>query len=115
MACVCSGLRSLTFSKMIGLRRDTNPQSLMRKKRLIWMMLKLFSAIQTKLYNFWFFHTLFPDQSVQCNILSFIFFLQKYEVTEKKEVKQPVTMNAFELISMSRGLNLGNLFDSEQV
>uniref|UniRef100_A0A7N0UY87 non-specific serine/threonine protein kinase n=1 Tax=Kalanchoe fedtschenkoi TaxID=63787 RepID=A0A7N0UY87_KALFE len=38
---------------------------------------------------------------------------EKYEVTEKKE-EQPVAMNAFELISMSRGLNLGNLFDSEQ-
>jgi hypothetical protein len=34
-------------------------------------------------------------------------------VTEKKE--EPVTLNAFELISMSEGLNLGNLFDSEQV
>jgi hypothetical protein len=35
-------------------------------------------------------------------------------VTEKKE-EEPVTLNAFELISMSEGLNLGNLFDSEQV
>lgn len=33
---------------------------------------------------------------------------------EKKE-EQPVAMNAFELISMSKGLNLGNLFDTEQV
>eukprot|EP00253_Pinus_taeda_P000653 PITA_00653 len=31
-------------------------------------------------------------------------------VTEKKET-QPVLMNAFELISMSQGLNLGNLFE----
>lgn len=29
---------------------------------------------------------------------------------EKKE-EQPVAMNAFELISMSKGLNLGNLFE----
>lgn len=35
-------------------------------------------------------------------------------MTEKKET-QPTAMNAFELISMSRGLNLGNLFDVEQV
>jgi hypothetical protein len=35
-------------------------------------------------------------------------------VTEKKE-EQPVAMNAFELISMSKGLNLANLFDIEQV
>lgn len=35
-------------------------------------------------------------------------------MTEKKE-QQPVAMNAFELISMSKGLNLGNLFDAEQV
>ena len=35
-------------------------------------------------------------------------------MTEKKE-EQPVAMNAFELISMSKGLNLGNLFDVEQV
>jgi len=35
-------------------------------------------------------------------------------VTEKKE-EQPTSMNAFELISMSKGLNLENLFDTEQV
>lgn len=40
--------------------------------------------------------------------------LQEHHVTEKKE-EQPVAMNAFELISMSKGLNLGNLFGSEQV
>ncbi|KAK6144111.1 hypothetical protein DH2020_020931 [Rehmannia glutinosa] len=38
---------------------------------------------------------------------------EEYHVTEKKE-EQPVAMNAFELISMSKGLNLGNLFDVEQ-
>lgn len=37
---------------------------------------------------------------------------QEYHVTEKKE-EQPTPMNAFELISMSRGLNLGNLFDEQ--
>jgi 5'-AMP-activated protein kinase catalytic alpha subunit len=40
---------------------------------------------------------------------------QENHVTEKKEEEQPTAMNAFELISMSRGLNLGNLFDGEQV
>ena len=35
-------------------------------------------------------------------------------MTEKKE-EQPVAMNAFELIAMSNGLNLGNLFDADQV
>jgi hypothetical protein len=34
-------------------------------------------------------------------------------VTEKKE--EPVTLNAFEVILMSEGLNHGNLFDLEQV
>ncbi|CAA2992202.1 CBL-interacting kinase 32 [Olea europaea subsp. europaea] len=38
---------------------------------------------------------------------------EEYLVTEKKE-QQPVAMNAFELISMSKGLNLGNLFEAEQ-
>ncbi|KAL8527357.1 hypothetical protein ACS0TY_005284 [Phlomoides rotata] len=38
---------------------------------------------------------------------------EEYHVTEKKE-EQPAAMNAFELISMSRGLNLGNLFDVAQ-
>ncbi|KAI3461177.1 hypothetical protein Pfo_017840 [Paulownia fortunei] len=38
---------------------------------------------------------------------------EEYHVTEKKE-QQPAAMNAFELISMSKGLNLGNLFDVEQ-
>lgn len=31
---------------------------------------------------------------------------------EKKE-EQPTAMNAFELISMSKGLDLGNLFDEK--
>lgn len=35
-------------------------------------------------------------------------------MTEKKE-EQPAAMNAFDLISMSKGLNLSNLFDVEQV
>jgi len=35
-------------------------------------------------------------------------------VTEKKETR-PVTMNAFELISMSQGLNLSGLFESKEV
>lgn len=35
-------------------------------------------------------------------------------MTEKRE-EQPTAMNAFDLISMSKGLNLGNLFDVEQV
>ncbi|XP_047973489.1 CBL-interacting serine/threonine-protein kinase 3-like [Salvia hispanica] len=38
---------------------------------------------------------------------------EEFLVTEKKE-QQPAAMNAFELISMSKGLNLGNLFDDEQ-
>ncbi|WCJ20578.1 CBL-interacting protein kinase 3 [Euphorbia peplus] len=38
---------------------------------------------------------------------------EEYHVTEKKE-EQPTTMNAFDLISMSKGLNLENLFDAEQ-
>ncbi|KAI3936084.1 hypothetical protein MKW98_015843 [Papaver atlanticum] len=36
------------------------------------------------------------------------------QIRAKKE-EQPVAMNAFELISLSRGLNLGNLFEVEQV
>ncbi|KAJ9146641.1 hypothetical protein P3X46_028879 [Hevea brasiliensis] len=38
---------------------------------------------------------------------------EEFHVTEKKE-EHPAAMNAFELISMSKGLNLGNLFDTEQ-
>ncbi|KAK4441400.1 CBL-interacting serine/threonine-protein kinase [Sesamum alatum] len=38
---------------------------------------------------------------------------EEYHVMERKE-EQPTAMNAFELISMSRGLNLENLFDGEQ-
>lgn len=48
-------------------------------------------------------------------VLQFLFdIIQEHHVTEKKE-EEPVALNAFELISMSAGLNLGNLFDSEQV
>ncbi|KZV55149.1 hypothetical protein F511_30339 [Dorcoceras hygrometricum] len=39
---------------------------------------------------------------------------EEYHVMENKEQQQPTPMNAFELISMSRGLNLGNLFDANQ-
>ncbi|XP_044482206.1 CBL-interacting serine/threonine-protein kinase 3-like [Mangifera indica] len=38
---------------------------------------------------------------------------EEHHVTEKKE-EQPAAMNAFELISLSKGLNLENLFDVEQ-
>ncbi|KAK7819687.1 cbl-interacting serine/threonine-protein kinase 3 [Quercus suber] len=38
---------------------------------------------------------------------------EEHHVMEKKE-EQPTAMNAFELISMSKGLNLSNLFDIEQ-
>ncbi|KAH9296520.1 hypothetical protein KI387_040108, partial [Taxus chinensis] len=37
---------------------------------------------------------------------------EEHLVTEKKE-NSPVAMNAFELISMSQGLNLGNLFEKK--
>ncbi|PHT81695.1 CBL-interacting serine/threonine-protein kinase 26, partial [Capsicum annuum] len=37
---------------------------------------------------------------------------EEYHVTEKREEK-PTSMNAFELISLSQGLNLGNLFDEQ--
>ncbi|KAG6629496.1 hypothetical protein CIPAW_14G089100 [Carya illinoinensis] len=39
--------------------------------------------------------------------------ITEHHVTEKKE-EQPAAMNAFDLISMSKGLNLSNLFDVEQ-
>eukprot|EP01018_Ginkgo_biloba_P030748 Gb_31411 [translate_table: standard] len=39
---------------------------------------------------------------------------EEHLVTEKKET-QPVLMNAFELISMSQGLNLGNLFEKHML
>ncbi|XP_030522589.1 CBL-interacting serine/threonine-protein kinase 3 [Rhodamnia argentea] len=38
---------------------------------------------------------------------------EEHHVTERKE-EQPTAMNAFELISMSKGLKLENLFDLEQ-
>ncbi|XP_074560476.1 CBL-interacting protein kinase 32-like isoform X1 [Curcuma longa] len=38
---------------------------------------------------------------------------EEHHVTEKKE-EEPTPMNAFELISMSKGLDLGNLFNQEQ-
>ena len=40
--------------------------------------------------------------------------MQVHNVREKKE-EQPTHMNAFELISLSKGLNLENLFDIDQV
>ncbi|XP_020571088.1 CBL-interacting protein kinase 32-like [Phalaenopsis equestris] len=38
---------------------------------------------------------------------------EEHHVTEKKE-EQPAALNAFDLISMSKGLKLGSLFDREQ-
>lgn len=49
-----------------------------------------------------------------CHMKHICVLLQEHHVTEKKE-EQPTTMNAFELISMSKGLDLGNLFDTQQV
>ena len=46
------------------------------------------------------------------NFLKIIY--QELLVTEMRE-QQPATMNAFDLISMSKSLNLDNLFYSEQV
>lgn len=43
-----------------------------------------------------------------------VIYEQEHHVTEKKE-EQPTSMNAFELISMSRALDLGNLFEEEEV
>jgi len=48
------------------------------------------------------------------DISDMLFLFQENHVKEEKE-EQPTAMNAFELISMSKGLNLGNLFDTEQV
>jgi hypothetical protein len=39
--------------------------------------------------------------------------IQEHFVTERNE--EPVSLNAFDLISSSSGLNLENLLDSEQV
>ncbi|XP_010689489.2 CBL-interacting protein kinase 32 isoform X6 [Beta vulgaris subsp. vulgaris] len=39
---------------------------------------------------------------------------EEHHVTEKRE-EQPTAMNAFDLINMSKGLNLGNLFDADEV
>lgn len=38
---------------------------------------------------------------------------EEHHVTEKRE-EQPAALNAFDLISMSKGLKLGSLFDAEQ-
>lgn len=54
------------------------------------------------------------DFSYHLVLLMLFSIIQEHHVTEKKE-EEPVALNAFELISMSAGLNLGNLFDSEQV
>lgn len=40
-------------------------------------------------------------------------YQQEHHVTEKRE--HPTAMNAFDLINMSKGLNLGSLFDTDQV
>uniref|UniRef100_K3ZIC0 non-specific serine/threonine protein kinase n=1 Tax=Setaria italica TaxID=4555 RepID=K3ZIC0_SETIT len=53
------------------------------------------------------------DFSYHLVLLMLFSIIQEHHVTEKKE-EEPVALNAFELISMSAGLNLGNLFDSEQ-
>ncbi|KAF6163893.1 hypothetical protein GIB67_024748 [Kingdonia uniflora] len=39
--------------------------------------------------------------------------IEACHVTEKREEEEPAPMNAFALISMSKGLNLGNLFEEE--
>ncbi|KAL4331963.1 hypothetical protein GQ457_07G043210 [Hibiscus cannabinus] len=39
---------------------------------------------------------------------------EEHHVTTERREEQPTAMNAFELISMSKGLNLENLFDAEE-
>ncbi|KAK8679696.1 hypothetical protein V6N13_145134 [Hibiscus sabdariffa] len=39
---------------------------------------------------------------------------EEHHVTTERREEQPTAMNAFELISMSKGLNLNNLFDAEE-
>jgi len=43
-----------------------------------------------------------------------VMHFQELLVTEEME-GQPTSMNAFELISMSKGLNLENFFESDKV
>lgn len=49
----------------------------------------------------------------QFHIKDFLQKMQVHNVREKED--QPTPMNAFELISLSEGLNLENLFDVDQV
>lgn len=50
------------------------------------------------------------------SVANFVVFAshQEHLVQEKKETK-PIMMNAFELISLSRGLNLSGLFEEQPV
>lgn len=43
-----------------------------------------------------------------------LYIFQEHHVTEETE-GQPASMNAFELISMNKGLNLDNFFESDKV
>lgn len=54
------------------------------------------------------------DESINLDDVDAVFNdSEEHLVTEKKETR-PVMMNAFELISMSEGLNLSNLFEKKQ-
>jgi hypothetical protein len=46
--------------------------------------------------------------------LTMLYISQELLVTEEME-GQPASMNAFELISMNKGLNLDNFFESDKV
>jgi hypothetical protein len=46
--------------------------------------------------------------------LTMLYIFQELLVTEEME-GQPASMNAFELISMNKGLNLDNFFESDKV
>lgn len=63
------------------------------------------------LWIYWFSETHVP-RYLSYEGVWHVFRMQEYHVTEKKE-QQPAAMNAFELISMSKGLDLGNLFDEQ--
>ncbi|KAK8990931.1 hypothetical protein V6N11_061964 [Hibiscus sabdariffa] len=57
----------------------------------------------------------FKDSEVsRCCLSKRTIDISVHHVMEKREEQQPTAMNAFDLISMSKGLNLENLFDAEQ-
>jgi hypothetical protein len=101
---------------MDGTKKTTGAWSLTTNMTHHWIMWMLSSIIQESIDGAFPFSLMQNVTGITYRLLFELLFnlIQEDHVTEKKE-EEPIGLNAFQLISRSVSLNLGNLFDLNQV